>query len=131
MAPPTLERSPMTTLTPSCLPPTPQSPLLLFSSPFYVKLSVTPPYQEEISHTTASFNTPTCITKKNRETQCVHSDRERHTRASETSHSQRYLFPIKLSGRARKLETILIYDSLEALGTNQAHQVSYCETILN
>ena len=130
MAPPTLEHPTTTTPTPPCLLPPPLSPELLFSSPFSIKLKVTSLYQEDIHRTTTSFNAPISITKKNHKLQWIRSDREQHTSMAERSYSQRYWFPVNFSGRARQLESIAIYNSLEALKTLQHYQSSYCKTLI-
>ena len=98
--------------------------------PFNVRLRVISPYQADICRTTASFNAPGRITKTNHKPQCIQSNRERWTSTSDTSHSQLYSFLIKFSGQSIQLKVIAIYNSLEALGTLQVHQVSYFEILL-
>ena len=130
MAPPTLKRPFITALTPRWLPTTPQSPAFSFYSPFSIKLLVMSLCQAYIRCTTTSFNAPAHITKTNRKLQHVRSDRKRPTIVRDTSQSERYLFPSNFSGWARQLKGIVIYDSPEALGTLQVHQISYCDTLL-
>ena len=77
-----------------------------------------------------SLNTPANITNKYRELQHVRSNRNFPTSAQDTLHSQQYLFPSNLSGWARKLKAISIYDSPEALGTLQVQKIAYCETFM-
>ena len=130
MAPPMLKRPFITTLTPRWLPTTPQSPAFSFYSPFSVKLLVMSLCQAYIRCTTTSFNAPDNITKTNRELQHVRSYRKRPTSVRYSPQSQRNLFPSEFSGWVRQLKGIVIYDSPEALGTLQVHQISYCDTLL-
>ena len=91
------------------------------------------PIRRNIRRTTVRFNVLACITKTSFYIQCIRYSRAWHTSTScpqDTSHSSRYSLPIHLSGRTRQLNTITIYDYLEAIRTLQSHQAPYCEILL-
>ena len=121
----------MTTLAPPCLPPTPKYPVLLFSSPFSVILTVTSPYQArhslyhcklQCTHSHHKFIPLQASTRLLRQILAHKSVRSLHW--------HRYSFSINFPGQSRQLEAIAIYNSLEAFRALQAHQVPYFKTLL-